>query len=306
MLAYCRLDGSVVNVGTGPTKARIRCEAEKTEGSAAVKSAYLDHAATTPMLPEAIEAMTAHSAQVGNAVVPARRGPARPPGRRGGAGDHRRRARRPAQRGRLHRRRHRGRQPRRQGPLLGPPRRRRRDPRPGQRRSSTTRCSTRRTGWPTHEGARSSCSTSTRTAASHPTTLAAAIERDRTASPWSASCGPTTRSAPCSRSPSSPRSPTTTACRSTPTPFRRSASCRSTSPRAGVDALTLTGHKVGGPMGVGALLLAAGRRPGAAVLHGGGQERDVRSGTLDAAGDRGLRHRPCRAAVERRRSAPAG
>jgi cysteine desulfurase len=49
---------------------------------------------------------------------------------------------------------------------------------------------------------------------------------------------------------------------------------------SGVDALTLTGHKVGGPIGCGALLL--GRDVAATpVLHGGGQERDVRSGTLD-------------------------
>ncbi|WP_449064176.1 cysteine desulfurase family protein [Planomonospora algeriensis] len=50
---------------------------------------------------------------------------------------------------------------------------------------------------------------------------------------------------------------------------------------SGVDALTLSGHKIGGPMGVGALLLARGVEP-VPVLHGGGQERDVRSGTLDA------------------------
>ncbi|GGM93610.1 cysteine desulfurase [Thermopolyspora flexuosa] len=50
---------------------------------------------------------------------------------------------------------------------------------------------------------------------------------------------------------------------------------------SGVDALTLTGHKIGGPFGVGALLLARGVDP-APVLHGGGQEREVRSGTLDA------------------------
>jgi Cysteine sulfinate desulfinase/cysteine desulfurase and related enzymes len=49
----------------------------------------------------------------------------------------------------------------------------------------------------------------------------------------------------------------------------------------GVAALTLSGHKVGGPIGVGALLLARGVDP-VPVLHGGGQERDVRSGTLDA------------------------
>ena len=51
----------------------------------------------------------------------------------------------------------------------------------------------------------------------------------------------------------------------------------------GADALSLTGHKLGGPVGVGALLL---RRDATCVplLHGGGQERDVRSGTLDVAG----------------------
>lgn len=50
---------------------------------------------------------------------------------------------------------------------------------------------------------------------------------------------------------------------------------------SGVDALTLTAHKVGGPFGVGALVV---RRDVdlVALLHGGGQERDVRSGTLDA------------------------
>jgi cysteine desulfurase len=45
-------------------------------------------------------------------------------------------------------------------------------------------------------------------------------------------------------------------------------------------ALTMTGHKVGGPYGAGVLLL--GRDVACTpLLHGGGQERDVRSGTLD-------------------------
>jgi len=50
---------------------------------------------------------------------------------------------------------------------------------------------------------------------------------------------------------------------------------------SGATALTITAHKIGGPVGVGALLLAKGADP-VPVLHGGGQERDVRSGTLDA------------------------
>jgi cysteine desulfurase len=56
---------------------------------------------------------------------------------------------------------------------------------------------------------------------------------------------------------------------------------------SGVDALTLTGHKLGGPLGVGALVLG---RDVACVplLHGGGQERDVRSGTLDTPSVAGL------------------
>ena len=49
---------------------------------------------------------------------------------------------------------------------------------------------------------------------------------------------------------------------------------------SGADALTLTGHKLGGPYGVGALLLRREVSP-TPLLHGGGQERDVRSGTLD-------------------------
>lgn len=52
---------------------------------------------------------------------------------------------------------------------------------------------------------------------------------------------------------------------------------------SGAAAMTVTGHKVGGPVGVGALLL--GRDVACTpLLHGGGQERDVRSGTLDTAG----------------------
>lgn len=56
---------------------------------------------------------------------------------------------------------------------------------------------------------------------------------------------------------------------------------------AGVDAMTVTGHKFGGPLGAGLLLL--GRDVECTpVLHGGGQERDVRSGTLDVAAIAGL------------------
>jgi len=49
---------------------------------------------------------------------------------------------------------------------------------------------------------------------------------------------------------------------------------------SGVDAMTVTGHKFGGPLGVGALLLAREAQC-TPLLHGGGQERDVHSGTLN-------------------------
>jgi cysteine desulfurase len=49
---------------------------------------------------------------------------------------------------------------------------------------------------------------------------------------------------------------------------------------SGVDAMSVTAHKLGGPVGVGALILSRGAAP-VPVLHGGGQERDIRSGTLD-------------------------
>jgi cysteine desulfurase len=48
-----------------------------------------------------------------------------------------------------------------------------------------------------------------------------------------------------------------------------------------VDCLTLSAHKVGGPIGAGALVARRGLDL-VPVMHGGGQERGIRSGTLDA------------------------
>ncbi len=56
---------------------------------------------------------------------------------------------------------------------------------------------------------------------------------------------------------------------------------------SGLDAMTVTGHKFGGPLGVGALLLGRSLAP-TPLLHGGGQEREVRSGTLDTPGIAGF------------------
>ena len=54
-----------------------------------------------------------------------------------------------------------------------------------------------------------------------------------------------------------------------------------------VSSLALSGHKVGGPHGVGAIVLHRGLEV-ESLIHGGGQERDVRSGTLDTPAIAGL------------------
>lgn len=51
--------------------------------------------------------------------------------------------------------------------------------------------------------------------------------------------------------------------------------------KLGLTAATISAHKIGGPLGVAALILKRGLdiEP---ILHGGGQERDIRSGTFNA------------------------
>ncbi|MDT9591821.1 aminotransferase class V-fold PLP-dependent enzyme, partial [Nocardioides zeae] len=56
---------------------------------------------------------------------------------------------------------------------------------------------------------------------------------------------------------------------------------------APVDLVTATGHKVGGPHGAGVLVVRRGHDL-TALLHGGGQERDLRSGTVGVAAIAGL------------------
>ncbi|MCI0589557.1 MAG: cysteine desulfurase [Planctomycetes bacterium] len=55
----------------------------------------------------------------------------------------------------------------------------------------------------------------------------------------------------------------------------------------GADSIALSSHKIHGPKGVGALVLAPGRRP-APLLHGGGQEGNLRSGTENLPGIAGF------------------
>ena len=54
-------------------------------------------------------------------------------------------------------------------------------------------------------------------------------------------------------------------------------------PALGVDLMTLSAHKLGGPTGVGALILADGLEP-EALIRGGGQERRKRAGTENLLG----------------------
>lgn len=67
---------------------------------------------------------------------------------------------------------------------------------------------------------------------------------------------------------------------------------------SGVDALSTSAHKVGGPVGVGALVVRRGTvlRP---LHHGGDQEPGRRSGTLDAAGARAFAVALAEAAADR-------
>jgi cysteine desulfurase len=59
-------------------------------------------------------------------------------------------------------------------------------------------------------------------------------------------------------------------------------------PDLGADILTVSAHKMGGPAGAGALILAESGRTLAPILLGGGQERRRRAGTENVAGIVGL------------------
>jgi cysteine desulfurase len=74
--------------------------------------------------------------------------------------------------------------------------------------------------------------------------------------------------------------------------------------RHGVDLLALASHKLGGPTGVGALVVRSGAalRP---LLHGGGQERGLRSGTLPVAALAGFGAAAAATAAEREAGAAA-
>ena len=56
----------------------------------------------------------------------------------------------------------------------------------------------------------------------------------------------------------------------------------------GADLLTISGHKMGGPKGVGALIRREGLHQPEPLIRGGGQERGLRAGTEDVAGIAGF------------------
>lgn len=49
---------------------------------------------------------------------------------------------------------------------------------------------------------------------------------------------------------------------------------------AGLTAMSISGHKVGAPIGIGALIVKRDSKP-VSLIHGGGQERGLRSGTMN-------------------------
>ena len=58
---------------------------------------------------------------------------------------------------------------------------------------------------------------------------------------------------------------------------------------SGLAAMSISAHKIAGPVGVGALILSRAAKV-TSLIHGGGQERSVRSGTMNTAGAKAFAH----------------
>ncbi len=70
---------------------------------------------------------------------------------------------------------------------------------------------------------------------------------------------------------------------------RRWDACRSDVAALGADLVTLSAHKIGGPKGVGALVISgADLHMPSALIRGGGQERNRRAGTENVVGIAGF------------------
>ena len=177
--------------------------------------------------------------------------------------------------------RHRGRQPRRQGRLLGPP---------GRATRAASACSSRAVEhhavldpveWLADargRRGRPGCRW-TGAAGIDLDALREALGRTRRRSRWSrvmwannevGTVQPVARGRRASR--------TSTASRCTPTPCRRSGTVPVDFAASGVDLHDASpAHKIGGPVGVGALAARGATPRSSPLLHGGGQEREVRS-----------------------------
>ena len=59
--------------------------------------------------------------------------------------------------------------------------------------------------------------------------------------------------------------------------------------KSGLAAMSISAHKIAGPVGVGALILSRASKL-TSLIHGGGQERAVRSGTMNSAGAKAFAH----------------
>ena len=217
-------------------------------------------------------------------VVAAHRRPAGAPGRGGVARVVAAAPRRPAVRGGPHQRRHRERQPRGQGDVLGPPRGGPAPPGSSPARSSTTRSSTPSSGWPPTR-ARRDLAAGRREGRVDPEVLAALLERSRRGAlvsvMWANNEVGTVQPVP---------------------RWWRSRTAR----RAGAHRRGAGGGPAAGRLrgqrrrrdddhraqvrrpDRGRRAAARPRRRAVPLLHGGGQERDVRSGTLDTPAVAGL------------------
>ena len=245
---------------------------------------YLDHAATTPLRPEVLEAMLPYlGGTFGNPSSPHAWGRV---AREALDDAHERLARaiggrRP--RDRVHERRHGGAATSRSRAPRGPARRAATgsSPRPSSTTPSATRSSTSRSS-----GSRSSRSRSTATGGSTRSTSSGAIT-DRTilVTVMLANNEVGTLQPIAEIAGGRPRAPR--GCCSTSTRSRRRRGSTSTSTTLGADLVALAAHKAEGPKGTGALWIRRGTHI-LAQQHGGSQERHRRAGTENVAGAVGM------------------